>query len=150
MGKRNERLRPEFIQSASLMLPSPADHQARFKRRRLSDDATDKVALSLLFMRSHRDAEGEKALATCSEDYTHVTDDEDDTSASSGIAVCRTACIASPFGCRPLSRPPRLFHSRLQLALTAVPLPEGRPLPPAPVLPRLTSWSAVTVSQAKA
>jgi hypothetical protein len=142
-----------------------------FKRQRVPSNAdedsslesADQIALTLVRMRFNKvpalPTQPEKALVP---DCTHVTDDEEEDDdaeetptlplAASG-AICRTGKLLGPLVAmalprppplpRPLSSPPLPLEQRQQQQIRFPYLPEGRPLPPAPILPSLRTWSTV-------
>jgi hypothetical protein len=169
MGKRNERQPPEVIKSQPCGV-AEASLSLRFKRQRVLSNAdedsllesADQIALTLVRMRFNKvpalPTQPEKALVP---DCSHVTDDEeeeDDAEETPSLphsatsAYCRTGRLLGPLVAmalprppplpRPLTSPPLPLEQRQQ-QLRFPYLPEGRPLPPAPILPSLRTWSTV-------
>lgn len=170
MGKRNERQPPEVIKSQPCGAAEESSSSSlRLKRQRVLSNAdedsslesTDQIALALVLMRFNKvpalPTQPEKVLAP---DFSHVTDDEEEeddadetptSPLSATSAMCHNDKLLGPLVMmalprppplpRPLTSPPLPLEQRQQLRFPY--LPEGRPLPPAPILPSLRMWSTV-------
>jgi hypothetical protein len=161
MGKRNGRRTPEVISSE----PFEVVGESRTKRRRFGDDedseSTDSIARTLVFMRLSKfpqvstEEHGKKAEP----DISHVTDDENEEDESHPVLllpsiVGKERLPSFPPVAMALRRPPKLprpsylsvpkhLHSCRQQRVHTPHLPEGRPLPPAPILPSPETWTSL-------
>jgi hypothetical protein len=165
MGKRHGRRTPEVISFQPFDCKVAADCESRVKRRRAGDDedsdSTDSVARTLVFMRLNKFPQVStlENIKKTEPDVSHVTDDENEEDDShpprilpSLVSRVRLASLPPVTMALPrppqLHRPPKLvmpknLQSSLQQRLRAPCLPEGRPLPPAPVLPSAETWTAL-------